>query len=419
MPTTDTHFDPDIPPVPIVPKPPPIKSYTYTGQIFPKYLVLTLLYAPPGASTGGTDSTVSYSSQSTTGTTNSIEDSFQAGVTLTADVSAGLGLNAQFAVSVNANNTTQIQVTKSQTFDLALPGPDSDGINHAYDTFLVLTNPALDVTVTVTGDATVVNWTLGINGDTALIQYVRAEWLPLGQMPANVAAALPGLTQDDYDAILALDPFYPDASAAIPSPRYALTKWSYPYDPAEAGAPPPTVTYTTSSATTATTTATTQVQFQETVTLSEGLDVEGVTDKFTQAGSITVSETSTATATTGSTQQATVLLGGPSPTYPGPTNVLAYLDTVYNTFMFAFPPAGGEMVSGTIQDSDQNPVAGEQVTLEIGGLTFSTYTNSAGKYAIYSGTTSPVTGDGVLTVANQPYNVPVAANAPTVKPITI
>jgi hypothetical protein len=48
------------------------------GQIIPKYKLLTVLYAPPGTSGGNIKTSVAYTDQSTTGTTTSIDSSFQA-----------------------------------------------------------------------------------------------------------------------------------------------------------------------------------------------------------------------------------------------------------------------------------------------------------------------------------------------------
>ena len=37
------------------------------------------------------------------------------------------------------------------------------------------------------------------------------------------------------------------------------------------------------------------------------------------------------------TESASVTIGGPSYNYAGPTDILVYWDTVYHSFMFAFP----------------------------------------------------------------------------------
>ena len=46
--------------------------------------------------------------------------------------------------------------------------------------------------------------------------------------------------------------------------------------------------------------------------------------------------TNTSEQTLESKQSATVTVGGPGFDYSGPTSVLVYWDTVYNSFMFAF-----------------------------------------------------------------------------------
>jgi hypothetical protein len=417
MSTTDANLRPDIPPNPIPPKPP--KVPTYSGQILPKYLVLTQVCAPPGASTGGTDSSVSYSSQSTTGTIDSVSSSFKAGVTVGANISAGLGVNASFGVSVTAGSTSQLTVTKSETVDIAVTGPHSDGINHDYDVVYLLMNPVLDVTV-IGND---VDWTLGVSGTTAIIQYVLVEWLQTPSlMPSSVYQLLvtdAGMTQDDFDAILALNPFAADNTATPPSPRYVPTQFSFPYEPAAQGASVPTITYTLTSATTTSTTDTMSVEYTLSCTLTEGLDVEDVTDKFSEAATLTLTETSTATATTGSTQVATLTIGGPSSSYPGSTVLLAYLDTLYNTFVFAFPPAGEDpLVSGTVS-STSGSVAGLPISMEIGGVTLHSFTSPTGVYSFYGTGIPDPTGPATITVASQSVPVTIAANTPVVKPITL
>ena len=80
---------------------------TATGQLYPKYQLLTVVYAPPGTN-GGSSSQVSYSSQSMTGTTASIDRSFQAGVDVAASVGDDLG-STDFTASQTTDNSSSVR----------------------------------------------------------------------------------------------------------------------------------------------------------------------------------------------------------------------------------------------------------------------------------------------------------------------
>ena len=80
-----------------------------TGQLRPNYHLLTVLYAPPGTSGGNSSSMVQYTNGSTTGTTVSIDSSFQAGVDVTATVGDGLG-STEFSASQTTDNTSSVSV---------------------------------------------------------------------------------------------------------------------------------------------------------------------------------------------------------------------------------------------------------------------------------------------------------------------
>jgi hypothetical protein len=173
------------------------------------------------------------------------------------------------------------------------------------------------------------------------IQYVLASWLKQPSlMPPGTAQKLAkaGLTTEDYAQILACNPFSSSPNPAIDPNRFVLTQQGsgFTYEPpARRGDPVVSTTYTQTSATTNTTTAQTKVQYG--VTLKEG--VSGILAdvlKFKVSGTLEWTNTSTSTQTTGSSQSATVTIGGPSFGYTGPTEVFVYWDTVYSSFMFTF-----------------------------------------------------------------------------------
>jgi hypothetical protein len=318
-----------------------------SGQVMPAYQILTLVYAPPGTvgnlpTSQEATSQVLYASGSTTGTTDSISNSFQEGVdvnyTGSGDVlGVTLGVSGDFTASQTSTTTSQVSITKGVNNQIIVPGPGENGIDHRYDLFYLWLNPQLNVTVDHLGN---VAWEIGVNGQDMLIQYVYAEWLlNPNVMPPGVAEALAGagLTTADYDQILACNPFYAGAATGDPNRvvplepgRFVLTTHSFPYEPPQAsGDPVPTTTYTLTSATTTTDTQQTQTQYTVSASVSVGFGVIWEsTVKVT--GSLQWTNTSASTQTTGSTQQASVTVAGPAFGYTGPTDVLVYWDTVYS-----------------------------------------------------------------------------------------
>lgn len=377
------------------------------------------MYAPPGASAGGADSQVLYSSGSTTGTTNSTSGSFRAGVTVNGSVSAaGLGAGAGFNASLAATGTSQVSISKTTTNQIAVKGPDADGINHGSDLWFLCVNPELTVTVTTDKSFTEVAWVLGVNGQQATILYVYADWL---QTPSLMQAASPdtystlvdtlGFTQADFDQILATNPFI--SGTEIDTSRFVLTPYSFPYEgPNAPGDPIPMMTYTQTSQTTVTDTTQVQVQYGVSFTASAGIK-GAFTATLSETGTLEITETSTSTEVTGASQSASVTVGGPSYGYPGPTDVQVYWDTVFMSFMFAFA-TGNPTVVGSLTSAGTN-IANQPVSLTMDGTTMSTFTDSAGNYRFF-GTAA---GEGTISVANETFPVTIAANQPVVPPISV
>src|SRR5262249_46438750 len=54
-----------------------------TGALRPKFIVVSVIYAPPGSANSTGASTVDYGTASTTGTTTSVKDSFKSSYSLT------------------------------------------------------------------------------------------------------------------------------------------------------------------------------------------------------------------------------------------------------------------------------------------------------------------------------------------------
>jgi len=398
-----------------------------TGTVQPAYYLLTLLYAPPGTNGGKSSSGVDYSSGSSTGTTTTTTSSYKTSLNVSASLTipgtpaqpAGApgqpavgaqpspgSLGAQFSSSTTQTDKTSVDIKKSESVDYKIQGPGEDGINHDHDMFLLMLNPLVYVNVYPGNN---VLWNMGVNGEVMNIQLVYVNWLKSPDtMPPGVKQQLDaaGLTTADYAQILSTNPFASGATSIDPN-RFLATTQTWPYEPPDtAGDPPFTSSPTFQNTVTVTNTQTTQQQYAVSASVSAGFNLLIFQASLKVTTSWQWTNTNSLGITTISSQSATASIGGPAFGYTGPTDVLVYWDTLYNSFMFAFPTESPAAV-GTLLDSAGNPVANQAVTLTAGGQTFKTLTNSKGQYRFYG---APA-GNGSLAVGGQNVAVTVGAGA--------
>ncbi|HEY7402196.1 MAG TPA: hypothetical protein VIB39_01640 [Candidatus Angelobacter sp.] len=215
------------------------------GYINPKYVVVGVIYAPPGS-----QSSVTYSTTNFLSSTTAITDTFLSSVTKTVKITSPGGLfgflggsqtqtqsttltqQSQDSTSVTASSTTTQSVT------LFGPGPNNNcgpsagdfiGVDHDCDLVEVWVNPVMLFTLTSdsgvewngygfstldpTAPIDIVDILVGcLNGDIAATDSRCAP--PLGQLQRTWAANEnwpagqgPGLTQADLNNILAADPW--------------------------------------------------------------------------------------------------------------------------------------------------------------------------------------------------------------------
>jgi hypothetical protein len=354
-----------------------------TGSARLPYVVLFVLYAPPGANGGKSGSSVDYGNGSTTGATTNLSQSFKAGVSINA--SAGLVGN-QGSVTVSASTQTtdsaSLDIKKTATFDISVGGPPADGIDHSKDRIYLWLNPLLTFTIDPENN---LNWQLGAAGPTMIIQYLEVAWLKNPALiPAGVQQQLTaaGVKPADYANILQTNPFASGA-AAIDSNRFLPTSQSFPYEPPDSASDPvPVQKYVQTNTVTNTATHTVQTQYGVSLSAEGGFNLGVIKASLKVTDTFEWTNTSTSTTTNGSSQSATVAVGGPAVGYTGPTDVLVYWDTVYNSFMFAFPAVAAS-VSGVLMDKLGKPVPHTAVTLSSGPHTFKTFTDSKGRYRFY------------------------------------
>jgi hypothetical protein len=127
--------------------------------------------------------------------------------------------------------------------------------------------------------------------------------------------------------------------------------------------------------------------------------------KLKDTGSWEWSYKSSNSKSTGSTQSASVTVGGPAYGYTGPTVMRVYVDTIYHTFAFAVEPV--EMkeigVKGVVAGSDGKPLPFSEVTLQKDGAEYRTFTKERGEYAFFGKIDGPaiVQAAGVKQVLGQ------------------
>jgi plastocyanin len=383
---------------------------TTLGMALPKYVVLTLIYAPPGTNAGKSASLVDYSNGSSTGTTLSISSSLKEGVSAALTYKADSPPGGSFGISFSdtTTNDSSLQVKKSASNEIKVAGPGADGIDHDHDVFYLWLNPRFDVSVDPHNN---LDWQLGVKGPIMTVQYVLVGELknPALMNPGKsrqLAAA--GLTTADYAQILALDPCAsaPCAAAiAADAIRFLPTSFSFPYNPPfNASDSVPTVTSTVQNSVIYDTKQTTQTAYGVALNVVAslpdklGLKLGGTLD-WTNTGSTQINNTSS--------QSATVTVGGPAFGYTAPgVDVLVYWDTIYNSFVFTFT-TDQPNASGVVMDRSGKPASHVQVTLGAGAHTFTTFTDAKGEYRFYHAPS----GQGKLAVKGEHFAVPVGPGA--------
>jgi hypothetical protein len=382
--------------------------------VYPKYAIVSLFYAPAGCS--GTDCSgtgeVSYQSGFSSGTKISNDKAFKNDANLSVDVTLGDPdvMSASAGVSGGLSTTTTDSFSETISLDQTLGKSwtsSKDGIDHDRDVFYLLVNSA--VVVMKQGKKTY--WNLGYKGNYgALVFPITVAALKTCDF-TNPNSLFYGrhLTRSDCDTILKQDPFASGATV-VDSKRFVLTgqPWPYEYDPVNCGIQTTTVTHERDTDTTH------EVAKDYTVGYTLGGGYGGAEMKYSQ--DFTWTNTSSTTATTGSTQTASLTLPCPSATYTGKPLIVVYWDTLYGSFMF-MPMLPSEMglviLQGHLSNSAGKSVTHQVVELAYGGKTYRTATNRNGDYkffAVKTGATRPRTGQ--LTVKGVKHTVPLGSSAP-------
>jgi hypothetical protein len=369
----------------------------YYGKATAKYLVLTVVYAPPGTEGGKSSSSVSYEAGSTTGTTTSANQSFKETNTISFDGSAGflgngLGGGLSFEWSHSTSDDESVEITKSVKSQIKVDGPAFDGIDHDEDRIYLLLEPTIDLSLSNSA----ASWLLE-SSSLPIIQAVSVgqlkgkEPIPKGVLDWFQNA---GITTQDYPDILARDPLA--SGSAVPDPaRFIPLNTTFPYLPPTAKENPvQTITTTISGSSTQTNGSETEDSYKVGLYVkgnSDFLDVEHASLKDSASWQWT--NKSSQKNAVGTTQSATVTIGGPAFGYSGQTLLAVYTDSIYHTFAFALVPVpkAEEGVTGIAVDANGKPLIGTEVMLVENGISHRTFSDSKGTFAFYGKMTGPAT----------------------------
>ena len=373
----------------VVPNTPPPPS----GYGRPKYKVLTVVYSPPGTQGGGSTSSVKYGSGSTWGSTSSAKNTFKQQYTATVSATGGfLGESTGsliFGYGRSSTDSTATEIKKTASTQISLGGPSVDGIDHNRDQIWLWLNPKLRVSLPTQN---AIEWKLD-SSEPMDIQYVYVGHLKdPSQMPPGVAQRLAayGITTADYAEILEANPF---ANGPIPinTARYVSLNTTFPYEPPYApGDPVPTLNFTATYSSTDTSGSEVANEYKTGVTWEGGLDfISLVSAKLKVANEWTWTDTKSLSTDTGTTESASVTVGGPAFGYTGPTDMGVYYDILYKSFLFV-PYEGGPSVQGWIYSRSNLEVAGKEVRLVANGVTYRTFAGADGEFRFHGTPTGSV-----------------------------
>jgi hypothetical protein len=361
--------------------------YSYpltTGAMIPKYVVLGVMYSPPGAK-----STVSYSETTSMGTSSSVTQTFISGTTVSASVGIDLVVGSLSGTvsqtyTQQADSTSTYTVNQTTTAGNGTDGPLSSaiGVDHDYDTVLVWLNPRANLSVGAnTAEILWNGYTFDSNdpnvpGDMDVVQLsifcLKNPFFAPGCTDNNyrtsrswdTTSGLGGLTLADYAQIAAADPFYVNPlydPTKDTTYRFTNTGQVAQFTPAAPGDGPQNWTGGWTYIATATDGEDASNTYTVNYSLTAGL-------KAILTGQVSNSETTTwtnkwsDTQTNSVGQSAQYSIWGPVATdnYVGPTAFEVWQDNVYGTYMFVAPgttPTSAGSIGVSPATLDFGPVA--------------------------------------------------------------
>jgi hypothetical protein len=411
---------------------PPTSSLAFN----PKFYILSISYALPGCTSSAayncsTKSSAVYSNGSSASTTTTIQQSVANGSTTTFDGSITAPItttvppveftateSASAGLKVTNANGSSATVSTGQSIVLSSFGGTQDGIDHNFDQFVIMLNPAVAVGKDCING---LRWNIGYASPPKQLLWDRVSTCQIlgtcgPAMPVNVTNS--HLTPSDWCAILSQDPFVPHCKstpAAWPPPasdltvpdlttdpttlypgRYQYTMDSLPYGPPGSnGACDTSGTVITNSYQGGVTASSqTETSYSSTIGVSIGIPkVESVGLK--DAKTVTFTNSVSTASMSGNNQGATANVACAGSNWNNSySNVAVLYDTIYNSFLFTPITITGMRVIHQGRALDSMGIAGvpnQIVVLSIPNpqgkdstQVYTTMTDRMGNYKIYS-----------------------------------
>jgi hypothetical protein len=360
-----------------------------TTTLKPNYMVVTVVYSPPG-NTSNAPSSVSYANGSSAGSTVGASSSFESGVSVEAE-SITETIGGKFGFKRNSESSREIDISKSSSYTIEHSGPNStDGLNNDLDAIYLALRPTVMLSAPdpkrQTGNQSALPIRYSLKMDGAVLQYVHAGWLRNpATMPESVKATLSGagITAADYPAILKASIYHEGGPVSATNPRLIPVNdnVAIPYQPPFAPGEAPS-RQTLQMETTTKKTNTTAISRSYEVEVSLGTTVPGIF-KLKKKSSFAWTNTRSNSTSQSATEGATLTITGPSFGYTGPTAYRVYLDSLYKTFVFIPAPPGSFIASGRLVRGNTS-LRQQEVIAVVDGERYKTWTNSRGEYFIYA-----------------------------------
>lgn len=334
-----------------------------TAIVRPKYLVLAVIYAPPGPA----KSSVTYEGSNSAGVTVSASQSFKINNSFSSDGKVtgfgnGMGNGSEFQYSRSGTDNQSLEIKRTATNSIEVDGPSASDVVHNEDRIYL----ALKPTINMVGCASSVNWLLTESAKSHVQEVSVGELNGTDPIPDGTLRELKsaGITQDEYKGILARDPLANKSSSFDPSSldpkRFVALYPPYAYaPPGSTGGSTTLRGYTLEVSSLATISTSVEDGYQTQFYSSGEIGIEsygGIALKDTHLWEW-VSKSSHSIAE-GNSQSASFKLASPKVGYKGSTVMQVYFDTIYKTFVFALvPPVEGqaaiENISGTTTFKEQ------------------------------------------------------------------
>jgi hypothetical protein len=436
-----------------------------SGFVSPKYMVLSVIYAPPGSK-----STVDYGNSTNMGTSTSVANSFTNQTSLSVMVGRTLGgplaidgatvnlPTVKISTTQSTTDTQEQDTSSSVAFnklgskDIIEPGPASNsvGVDHDFDSVVIWLNPILAFNIPAPNtlqwvgnyfddsdinDMDIITLQVAQLKNPSMLSMDQLNQLSRSWAPNMSDGSAPGLTSADLLAIATADPFSASTYSPSVTPgqpcttdgRFCAANTNSPiqYASPALGGQPGTTKYSQGYTTTATQGETVKDTHQTTFTVdtaeSGGFFVDWTLDVKNSHMLTFMNQWSSQTSqTTGQTITTSITSPLNSDNYTGPTQFALYQDNVYGTLAFfpeAFPgfvlaatPAAhsvtvGDSISFGVSTSVVDGFTGN-VALTAAGLPANT-TASFSPSTIAAGGSSTLTLHTATTTPSGTYTVTV------------